>query len=98
MNNNYKKLKSIVLSMVLAAGMLLPVSASAQETADRPGGLFSTNESLSSRGLFSIFDKENAEDEGITNDDFGAPLGSGIAILLSASLGYVALKKKEDKQ
>lgn len=27
-----------------------------------------------------------------------APLGSGIVILLGASLGYVALKKKEDEQ
>ncbi len=27
-----------------------------------------------------------------------APLGSGIAILIGAGLGYVALKKKEDKQ
>lgn len=35
---------------------------------------------------------------GIQNDDFGAPLGSGIVILLGAGLGYVALKKKEDEQ
>jgi LPXTG-motif cell wall-anchored protein len=36
----------------------------------------------------------------ITNDGFGsnAPLGSGIAILIGAGLGYVALKKKEDEQ
>lgn len=27
-----------------------------------------------------------------------APLGSGIAILIGAGLGYIALKKKEDKQ
>ena len=27
-----------------------------------------------------------------------APLGSGIAILIGAGLGYVALKKKEDEQ
>ena len=37
---------------------------------------------------------------GITNGDFGedAPLGGGIAIMLVAGLGYVALKKKEDKR
>ena len=34
----------------------------------------------------------------ITNDGFGAPVGSGIAILIGAGLGYVALKKKEDEQ
>ena len=27
-----------------------------------------------------------------------APLGSGIAILIGAGLGYLALKKKEDEQ
>ena len=99
MKINKKKLKSIVFAMMVAAGMLLPVSVSAQETADRPGGLFGTKEPLNSRGLFGIFEKEG-EDEGITNDDFGeqAPLGSGIAILLATGLGYVALKKKEDEQ
>ena len=37
---------------------------------------------------------------GITNGSFGeeVPLGSGIAIMLVAGLGYVALKKKEDEQ
>jgi len=36
-----KKLKSIAFSMALAAGMLLPASASAQPASERPGGLFS---------------------------------------------------------
>ena len=41
---------------------------------------------------------------GFTNGDFGEsdpnplPLGSGLAILIGAGLGYVVLKKKEDKQ
>ena len=36
---------------------------------------------------------------GIQNDNFDeVPLGGGIAIMLVAGLGYVALKKKEDKQ
>ena len=37
---------------------------------------------------------------GFTNEDFEptAPLGSGIVVLIGAGLGYVALKKKEDKQ
>ena len=47
------------------------------------------------RGDYSINDNT---DGGISNDGFGsnAPLGSGIAILIGAGLGYVALKKKED--
>jgi hypothetical protein len=35
----------------------------------------------------------------VNTQDFGqSPLGSGIAILIGAGLGYVALKKKEDEQ
>ena len=40
-----------------------------------------------------------ASDGGLTFHDFGdtdAPLGGGIAILLLAGAGYVALKNKED--
>ena len=95
-----KKLKAIVLSMVLAAGMLLPASATAQEDSEEFSGLFGKNGFLGSKGtgLFEISEPE--EEEGISNADFGeeAPLGSGVAIMLAAGLGYVALKKKEDEQ
>ena len=109
MFNNNKKMKSIVLSMVVAAGMLLPASGFAQETGDR-GGLFSRGGIFESDGWLSgIFDPDRESDEttyDVTNGNFGeaepeypdAPLGSGIAILIGAGLGYVALKKKEDKQ
>ena len=99
MNNNNRKLKSIVFSMVLAAGMLLPVSSFAQEGGK--GGMFGRGDLFESDGLFRSFYEKGDPIEiegGIQNDDFGAPLGSGIAILLGAGLGYVALKKKEDEQ
>ena len=51
MKKNKKNLKAIVLSMVLAAGMLLPAGASAQEESRR-GGLF---------GLFGIFDSDDPD-------------------------------------
>jgi hypothetical protein len=143
MKNNKRKLKSIVLSMVLAVGMLLSASVSAQEVEAETGGrvfefgklfglegqLFSTNrdgepieepievEGFSTEtggGLFGfgkifgsdngLFGTRDAVDAtitgGIQNDNFEvvSPLGSGIAILLVAGLGYVALKKKEDEQ
>ena len=135
---NNKKLKSIVFSMVMAAGMLLPASGFAQNMEAETGGgflglgkLFGTGDLFDnligeepteawmpeSGGLFNSYGGDNADNtflgnrdglfnvninsntgNGITNDDFGAPLGSGIAILLGAGLGYVALKKKEDEQ
>ena len=98
MNNNKKTLKSIVFSMVLTAGMLLPASGFAQE---RGGGLFGRGDFNESDGWFrTLFDMEENLEEGFTNADFNeeAPLGSGLAILVGAGLGYVVLKKKEDKQ
>lgn len=94
MSNN-KKLKSIVLSMVLAAGMLLPASGFAQEG----GGLFCRGDVNESSGWFRGLINADVTGEDITNDEFGeAPLGSGLIILISAGLGYVAIKKKEDEQ
>ena len=105
MKNNKRKLKAIGLSMVLAAGMMLPASVSAQEeVAETGGGLLGYGKLFGSDG--SLFNSRSGipipiddEDEGLTNDPFGnSPLGSGIAILIGAGLGYVALKKKEDEQ
>jgi len=97
MNNN-KKLKSIMLSMVVVAGMLLPESGFAQE---RGGGLFGRGDVTESDGGFRGALNQgnpNIQSGNIQNDDFGAPIGSGIVILIGAGLGYVALKKKEDEQ
>jgi hypothetical protein len=99
MKNNKRKLKAIVFSMVLAAGMLLPASSFAQEGAK--GGMFGRGDLFESDGLFhGLMDAKGDGDPefDITNDDFDTPLGSGIAILIGAGLGYVALKKKEDEQ
>ena len=95
MNNN--KLKTIVFSLGLAA-MMLPTT---NLTAQTGGGIFergfvSGEADYGSRGVMNINDNTG---DGITNDGFGeTPLGSGIAILIGAGLGYVALKKKEDGQ
>ena len=101
MKYNNKTLKAIVLSMVLAAAMLLPAEAYAQENSKWGGGLFGlgdSNESGWFRGLLRGEDVVGLEGD-ITNDPFGeAPIGSGLVILIGAGLGYVALKKKEDEQ
>lgn len=97
---NYKKtLKSIVFSLVLAAMTLAATNLNAQNDGSR--GLFgrganaSDSENSGSRGMMNINDNTGT---GFTNEEFGVPMGSGIAILIGAGLGYVALKKKEDEQ
>ena len=137
MKNNNKTFKAVVLSLVLAMGMLLPANVFAQDT-KTGGGLFgfgkifgfdgqlfgeNLNEELTEEegfspetggGLFGfgkgfesdsrLFGNRGAINDNITggiiNGSFGeeVPLGGGIAIMLVAGLGYVALKKKEDEQ
>ena len=113
------KPKVIALSLGLAA-MMLPASAMAQKTIERPGGLFSLNDQYGTSlvhqtrpgGLFghndqsgtSFLHRNTVEKKGldlnveIQSFQDPVPLGSGIAILIGAGLGYVALKKKEDEQ
>lgn len=97
-----KSLKAIVFSLGLAAGMMLPANASAQGVfGDMLDNYYSEKEAQSSQGGGALLRGAATRDEipvsgGFTNDGFGAPLGSGIAILIGAGLGYVALKKKED--
>jgi hypothetical protein len=124
MNKNYGKLKSIMFSIALAVGMLLPASSFAQSVeAETGGGLFGFGKLFGFDGFMygenlneepievegfgfnsGLFGKDGAINDnitvGITNGSFGeeVPLGGGIAILLVAGLGYVAIKKKEDEQ
>lgn len=98
---NKTNLKAIVLSLGLAAAML-PVQA--QGVLGNPfDDYYEEKEQESSqgggvllRGTYGI--SENTNEGGISNYGIGepVPMGSGIAILLAAGLGYVALKKKED--
>ena len=91
-------LKAIVLSLGLAA-MMLPANAMAQGTSKRPGGLFGFNDLFVAEGLFQTKGEEEELDLNVEIQPFEeVPLSSGIVILLGAGLGYVALKKKEDKQ
>ena len=99
MNNN-KKPKALVVSLGLAAMTLTANNLNAQNG----GGLFGRGETSSDYATASSNESMLRQGDptsingGFQNDDFGAPLGSGIAILLGAGLGYVALKKKEDQQ
>ena len=92
------KMKTLVFSLGLAAMTLTANNLNAQNG----GGLFgrgetSDNAEYSSRGALNI---TGNNESGISNYGIGeeVPVGSGLVILLGASLGYVALKKKEDEQ
>jgi len=100
---NKMKLKAIVFSLGLAAGMMLPANASAQGVfGDMLDNYYAEKEQTSQSGgalLSGNGDRRGGMEIGVNTQDFGqAPLGSGIAILIGAGLGYVALKKKEDEQ
>jgi len=109
--NKKKKLKALVLSMGLGAAMLTAPSVQAQGVfGDMLDNYYAEKEAQSSQGggalLRGSVDRDGTGiSGGLTNGGFGedepvypAPLGSGLAILVGAGLGYVALKKKEDKQ
>ena len=97
-----KKLKTITFSLGLAALMFQAVTVDAQVInrgllqnpyKDESGKNHGMMNSTGSRGEITL------PSSNIANDDFStAPIGSGIAILIGAGLGYVALKKKEDEQ
>ena len=95
---NTKKLKAIVLSLGLAA-MMAPATLDAQINRGLLQNPYKDHDD-SRRGMMN--QNRDGESFDLANADFGeeqgTPLGSGIAILIGAGLGYVALKKKEDKQ
>jgi len=113
MKTNKTNLKALVLSLGLAA-LMAPACAMAQNTTEGPEGMFGLNDWYGYQtrpgGLFGINDRSRTSflyrtDEAefdlfvdIQTFQDPAPLGSGIAILIGAGFGYVALKKKEDEQ
>lgn len=100
-----RKKKAFAFSLVVTAGMLLSTNLSAQEQNGRPGGLFGTSVPTASNGLMDRsevsaggyftgqgFGATGAE---ITGQTFGAPLGSGLFVMLAASAGYATIKSKK---
>jgi len=101
---NKKTMKIIVLSLVLAAMTLTANNLNAQNGDGMFGRGATSSDYAASSDNASLLQR-GAGDATITGSDIQngnfvevTPLGSGIAIMLVAGLGYVALKKKEDKQ
>ena len=101
--------KTIVFSILVTAGMLLPVSLSAQEQqGDRHGGLFGENTPSASNGLMNRSESTvggnftgqgfGATNGNITGQTFGAPLGGGLFVLLAAGAGYATMKSKKTQK
>ncbi len=80
------RLKAMMLSLTVAAMLLLPTTSTAQSD-----GFFKNYDNGDRDGDIAITG-------GLTNQTFGqeAPLGSGLLIMLAAGAGYAILKKKED--
>ncbi len=82
MKSKKLNLKAIVLSLGLAA-MMLPANASAQETAERPGGLFGSRNIFEEIGGWFIDEGELRDGEGeeggyaLFNQQFGSNTNGG---------------------
>ena len=101
--NNKKILKTLVFSLGLAFLTLTANHLNAQNDGSR--GLFGLGKSSADYdynynnrdGLMNANINSNTGG-GIQNDDFGAPLGSGIAILLAAGAGYAVIRRKRSRK
>lgn len=102
-----KSLKATVLSMAMAALMLLPLTTNAQYNENQFGlqewgqtGLLGKQGNDRSEGSTLTLGSEafGAVGSQITNEPFSAPIGGGIGILLAAGMGYAFIQSKKNKQ
>lgn len=105
---NKLKKKTLLLALVLLAGLLLPSGMNAQDcgmlgygNCEGPAEGFS----LFGRSGGGLFDDLSLQDFGEDQDDlslqnFGedTPLGSGWLVLMTAGLGYAAMKTRKNKK
>ena len=89
------KKKALVLSMALAAGLLVPTMMNAQSDGSR--GIFDRGFEASESNRGGGMEWQGG---GMTpqNPNEEAPLGSGLMLLVAAGAGYAALKRKEEQQ
>lgn len=85
------KVKTFVISLAMAVGMSVPLSVQGQRSGT--DGFF--------RGGSGSYENRDEGDvdlsAGITNDSFGAPLGSGLIIMAAAGVGYAIVKSKDKR-
>lgn len=89
MKKTTQKTKTLVLTLAMAIGLLLPMTMRAQS-----GG----SDNWFSGGSDNYENRDGVTAEiGITNQQMEqAPIGSGLLIMVFAGAGYALIKKKED--
>ena len=100
-----RKKKTLVLSAAIASMLLPPLTMNAQYDEHRYGLQPWFKSSLMRREGSTVGGDINAQGFGetsgeITGQTFGAPLGSGLFVMLAAGAGYATMKskKKQNKQ
>lgn len=88
-----KKL-SLVLAIVLGMGAMAFAQDISAETYEEAGLFGKGNSIFRSTDEVPMIDFDHGEED---DQDADAPLGSGIAVLLSLGGAYLTLKKKEEK-
>lgn len=93
MDKKRKKMKAIMLSMVMATTLLSTTNLNAQYYGNR--GLFGRGDDAENGNR-----NYNSLEITVNTQDFGqdVPLEGGVVILIGVSIGYVALKRKENEQ
>ena len=101
-----RKLKVLLLSLMMAIGLMVPSTGHAQNDqffkngedlynnrADAGGSL--TNQTFGNSGYSLTNQTFGSNGYNLTNQTFGAPLGSGLLIMVMAGVGYAIVKKNE---
>lgn len=82
------KIKAMLFALLMLLSLIAPVTATAQSDGFFRGG----NDNYQNRS-------ESINDNGgIHNDDFGAPLGSGLLILTAAGAGYAIARRRRNSK
>ena len=86
MKKSRLRIGALIMKIVIAVGLLMPLSSYCQ--GGKTDGFFSNSNT-------DYENRANADvSVAITNDSFGAPLGSGLMIMTVACVGYLLLKKR----
>lgn len=106
---NQLKKKSLLLTLVLSVGLLLPIGASAQTGS----GVFYRGDNAESADNPSMMNRSGIGGYNLNNQNFGSggyelhnqtfgqettPLGSGLLILVAAGAGYALKKRKNNSK